>query len=669
MKGNMRFRRLGGSYQLMIETAEDLQNVLELNVAHWAVTSIKINSMICDSAFLETLDSGKNGRIRADEVQAALRWLLSYYKDVSDIVAGADHLTLSKLNPENPAARLIQESVRVAQRNLNLPDSDTITMNELNDHANIISNALQNGDGVIPPDPVESLDPEAAACIRDIMKRVGSHPDVSGVPGVSQEDLDTYESLAKTYLAWIDRKEQDARTLFPFGDHTASFYAAFQTVEEAVDAFFRSCETLNYTAAGEAKLQTVVHTFDPLNAASVDAFLDQSVIAEVNRECVLRLDQRVNPVWRDRLTAFFQAQEQCGLDGKSLSLAEWIALRRNLAPYGAWIASKNTLIFDGAELDCIRAWMNSGVCGRIRELMKADVAVAKNLDGCGEARKLLLYQKDMMEFLNNFVCMHKLFENEAKSMIQVGILVMDGRQFTLCTLVHNIAEHKAIAVRSNICVMYLDIATEGGSAVKSMKVAVAVTSGHMRNLFIGKSGIFYTRDGSVWDAKVIDFIQQPVSIGEALCAPFLKFGEFMQKQADKFFSTKSKSYETNISNVVDKTASAPPGQIVPVPAPAAAPAAAPAGNASNPMMLMGGGIGIAAIGSAFAFIAKSLSGMSFWTVFSILMGILLIFGGPMILSSMLKLFRRNLAVFLEANGYALNRQMRMSIKMGRIFTF
>ena len=71
----------------------------------------------------------------------------------------------------------------------------------------------------------------------------------------------------------------------------------------------------------------------------------------------------------------------------------------------------------------------------------------------------------------------------------------------------------------------------------------------------------------------------------------------------------------------------------------------------------------------FAFIAKSLSNISFWVLISIILGILLIFGGPVVLSSMIKLFRRNLAVFFEANGYALNRQMRLSVKMGRVFTF
>ena len=47
---------------------------------------------------------------------------------------------------------------------------------------------------------------------------------------------------------------------------------------------------------------------------------------------------------------------------------------------------------------------------------------------------------------------------------------------------------------------------------------------------------------------------------------------------------------------------------------------------------------------------------------------MLIFGGPMVLISLLKLYRRNMAVFLEAGGLALNKRMRLSHAMGKIFS-
>ncbi|MBR1952763.1 MAG: hypothetical protein IKA32_09310, partial [Lentisphaeria bacterium] len=78
--------------------------------------------------------------------------------------------------------------------------------------------------------------------------------------------------------------------------------------------------------------------------------------------------------------------------------------------------------------------------------------------------------------------------------------------------------------------------------------------------------------------------------------------------------------------------------------------------------------GLAAIGSSVEFIVKSLQNVSFWSIIAILCGILLIFGGPMILTSLIKLYRRDLGRFLEASGCALNFPLRLSMELGNFFT-
>ena len=75
------------------------------------------------------------------------------------------------------------------------------------------------------------------------------------------------------------------------------------------------------------------------------------------------------------------------------------------------------------------------------------------------------------------------------------------------------------------------------------------------------------------------------------------------------------------------------------------------------------------VGSMIAFIVKSLQNVSILNVLAVLFGIILIFGGPMVVISLVKLYRRNMARFLEANACAVNRPMRLSRKMGAIFTF
>ncbi|MBR4665155.1 MAG: hypothetical protein IKO93_14915, partial [Lentisphaeria bacterium] len=221
---------------------------------------------------------------------------------------------------------------------------------------------------------------------------------------------------------------------------------------------------------------------------------------------------------------------------------------------------------------------------------------------------------------------------------------------------------KKIAERSNICIMYIDAQTGQANALRKMQLAVAVTHGDMNNLFAGKSGVFFTADGTVWDAKVTDFIQQPVSISEAIKMPFYRFGSFLGKQMDKFFSARAKEFESGFDKTMTQAQTFKPGTAAPKAPQQQTPAV------SGSMMLMGGGIGLAAIGSAVAFIAQALKNVSFWNVLAVFLIILLIFGGPMIVVSLVKLYRRDIAVYLEASGLALNKRMRLNRFMSKIFT-
>ena len=79
--------------------------------------------------------------------------------------------------------------------------------------------------------------------------------------------------------------------------------------------------------------------------------------------------------------------------------------------------------------------MDDGILTDIRTLISRDKAVKDNLDKTSMVHKLISFQENMFDFLNNFVTLDRLFDNSKPSMHQAGKLVMDGRNFTLCTLV------------------------------------------------------------------------------------------------------------------------------------------------------------------------------------------------------------------------------------------
>ncbi len=664
----MKFRRLGGSFQLVIENSEDIARVPELDPAHWAMTSIRIDSMVCDKEFLTLMDSDRNGKIRTDEVKNAIRWMLSLLKDRSGIDSGSAELKLSAIDDSLPEGREILETMRIVLHNLNLPAAGSITADQIRDSRKIMANSMQNGDGVIPPSAIP--DPDLSAFATEIMNLFGKVQDITGADGICLEQLENFEKSASAYLAWLAEAEQNASVIRPFGNATDSIYAAFQELREKIDDFFLNCRTLEFCPPDRGRCRTESNTFDPLDPATVNAFLEKALLCEPNGEGILKLcsGKEVNPLWRDKLTAFSRllAPVYSLQTSDLLTRKEWEELKRLLAPFGAWKEKKNTALFDKSDLLLLKKRLKDGSSAKLREMMDNDKAVGKNIQLCETVKKLLLYQQNMLEFLNNFVCMHHLFDPRGQSMLQAGRLVMDGRHFTLVTLVGNPSEHKSIAKNSDICVMYITVTTGEPDKLRSMSLAVAVTSGHMRNLFIGKSGVFFTPDGVVWDAKVTDFIQQPVSISEAMSTPFYRFGDFIGKQADKFFTARSKNFEKEIETQFQSTA-LPGGTAAAAAPPQKPPMQTPA--LSGSMVLMGGGVGIAAIGSAFALIANMLQNISLWKILAIFFGILLVFGGPVVFVSLVKLYHRNLSLFLEANGYALNRQMRLSRKMGAFFTY
>ncbi len=646
-----RFRRVGGSYQLSLRSGNDLHSILALNEANWAVTSLDLDTLRTDRQFLEFLDDDRNNQIRTDEVKCAVEWLLGMLNDYSDIEKHTDSLQLSFINRDTPEGAGIYDAARLILRNLNRPDADSVTLDEVRNETEIIACAASNGDGIIPPEVLQT--PGAVALANDVITELGPQTDLCGKPGLNGEMLESFLQSAAAHLEW--RKTGELPELLIFGEATAMVYAAYSAVREAVDDYFLACAALEFGPGCSPSRP------DPLDRSAVQQFLETAPAANPRADRILDFGGLLNPLWRERLLAFAALPEiRNYLSGNRLTENSWLRLQKEFVAYDQWQARKpagNLCTFSSEQLE---SDLTESFANEIRDAIAADSSVAPQLQCSTALCKLLLYQKYMLEFVNNFVCLAELFNPNRPSMLQVGQLVMDGRRFTLITPVKNIAEHKTIARSSDICILYVEITAGVPAALQKQTLAVAVTSGDMRNLFIGKRGIFFSVDGTPWDAKVIDSIQQPVSISEALRMPFYRFGEFVGKQADKFLSTKSADAQKALEKDIAGTLTAPP-------ATPQKPAAAPA--ASGSMLLMGGGIGLAAIGSSIAFIAKSLQNISFWNVLAVIGGIILIFGGPIVTISLIKLFRRNMARFLEANACAVNRPMRLSRKMGTIFTY
>ena len=651
----MKFRRIGGSSQLVIESANDFRNAYELDPAHWTLTSIPAKNLLCPADFLALIPQDASGRIHVKDVRGLLKWVISTVADLSDFITAAPSLRLAALNAEDADGLRAKETAELALKRIGSKNTSAITLDQINEFKTLVSNALQNGDGIIPPGPVQ--DEITAECIKFAMAAVGSQKDISGADGVGAAELDAFEAMLNGFLAWTDEGIAREKELFPYAAATAGLWSKYLAVAADVDDYFESCHALVFAGSHDSSSRVPMNTFDSNDSSSVKDFFKKAPLAPADPACVLHLNERVNPTRAGVLTAFFEAfRAAVPGEADAISESEWTAFKAAIAPYGDWTGRKNTDKLDGLDIARLRAVAASKAFENIRAMIAEDAVVSNNVTCCDLVRKVIICQTNLREFLNNFINMEALFSPEKRSFILAGKLVMNGFNFHMCMIVHDVAAHKKIAATSNVCVMYINATTGTAPAVKSMTLAVAVTAGTMRRLFVGKSGVFYTPDGLIWDAVITDLIQQPVSLKEAILMPFYRIGDIIQNQAEKHFAAKTNAFEADVTKGVDSKL-------------AGGEQPKKEGGLNMPMLIMGGGVGIAALGSSFAFMAKSLQGVSVWRILAVLLGIFIIICAPFVILSLLKLFRRSLTRFLEANGCALNREMRLTLALGRIFTY
>ena len=636
--------RVGGAKQAAAGSFRDLAPLIELDDALWASTGINLTALRLEPRFLAFLDTDGNGRIRSDEVRAALRFLTANLADGSGVDAASPKLRLDAIAPE---AKAILDAARTVLADLGRPDDAEISAADIAESAKLRSGSSGKGNGAVDPDP--AAEAEAAAAAAEVKAAAGS-------AAAGPAELDAFAADAAAWIEWLRRPANDP-ALLPFGDATAAVAAAVAEVAPALDDYFLNAAARRFLDADPERIARKELTADILDAAELRTALGKIAVAAPSGDDTLDFAAPINPLWRDRIAAFAALEavrKEC--DGSKLPAAAWTRLKSAVAPFTAWQAAKPANgWFASFTADEIAAKLDAPGLARLRELSDADLAEAKMLAARDELLKLVTYQQYMLEFLCNFVNLSRLFTPGKVSALQLGRLVMDGRVYSLTTAVPNLAEHKRIAATSNICVAYVEVTAAGGA---KRQLAAAITAGSMRNLFVGKCGIFYDADGTVCDARIVDFLEQPVSIIEALKDPFYRFGRFVGKQADRFFAAKSAAGEKEFGAKLDQSMAA-----------ASAPKpAAPGSGVNLPMLLAGGGIGIAAISSAVAFIAKALENVSVWKILAVILGIIAIFGGPLVVISLIKLATRSLSRFLEASGCAINPRIRMTRRIGRIFT-
>ena len=105
-------------------------------------------------------------------------------------------------------------------------------------------------------------------------------------------------------------------------------------------------------------------------------------------------------------------------------------------------------------------------------------------------------------------------------MFQAGTLYLDGRSCDLCIHVNDAGKHGLLAGCAKTYLAYADCSRP--STGEKMTIAAAFTGGDNDNLFVGRNGLFYDRQGRDWDATITKIIDNPISIRQAFWSPYKK---------------------------------------------------------------------------------------------------------------------------------------------------
>ncbi|MBR2838944.1 MAG: hypothetical protein IKE55_09190 [Kiritimatiellae bacterium] len=373
------------------------------------------------------------------------------------------------------------------------------------------------------------------------------------------------------------------------------------------------------TAAADAALAAV--------EKEIDAFFtppDDMPLVTEEPDKTLPLKDHINP---KHVEAVMDFAAKCVVpvlgERDAITRLEWKKVKAAFAPYRAWAAAK-------------------------------PVASAPEKAGLEAEERLVRYRMNLGEFLENYVTMDRLYGGKDWAMFQTGVLRIDAKELNLCFHVASEAAHSALSGRSECCVIYLKLTRPDEGAERT--ICAVVTAGTVGGLYVGRNGVFYDRDGRNWEATITKVVEAQVSLAEAFWAPWKKLGAAISGAVKKFLGEREAAADAKLATGAQNVAAGKKD---------GAPGAGGAALASSVAAI---GIGVGMVGAAAASLMAAVKGMGPWQAVLAVVAIILVVSLPSVILTWFKLRRRDLGAILNAGGWAVNRQMRFSMKRARAFT-
>ena len=649
------FMRVGGLDQVRFTSGADLTALDTLDQKLWVALSCPCKGLEFDTKTLQLIDADGDGRIRAPELIAAIKWAAARLKSPDSLINDGTGLPLDAIDDSTVAGKVLLRAARQILKNLGRKDDPVVTVADTSDTAKIFGQTQFNGDGVVPPESAH--DDAIKQVITDMMKCIGSVQDRSGLPGVDTATVETFYAELAGYSDWWAAGEAHSKAgsgVLPLGADTPKGFAAFKAVKAKIDDFFARCRLAAFDPRSASHLNRPESEYAAIAAQDLSTLAPEIAtmpLARVDAGFSLPLDAGLNPAW-DGAVKEFTALVVVPLLGEMTALTEsdWNGIRARFAAYESWEASKQGARVESLGLERIRSLLAGDSSGGVMSLIAEDMLLAEEASGIDNVNRLALYHRDLFRLVNNYVSFTDFYSPDKLAIFQAGSLFLDARSCELCVQIADPAAHAGLGGLGKCYIAYCACKRTGG---ETMNIAAVFSNGDSDYLMVGRNGVFYDRKGRDWDATIVKVIENPISIRQAFFSPYKKFIRMIEEQVAKRAAAADAASSAKLAGAAEKTVNVDKAKIEPKKMDIGSVAAI--------------GIAFGAIGTFLGTIFAALMGLGPWLPFGLL-GLMLLISLPSMVIAWIKLRQRTLGPVLEANGWAINGRVKINMPLGTKLT-
>lgn len=623
-----KFFRSGGVDQVVLRDGADLAALKTLDQKLWVALACPTKNLEIDARTLELVDADKDGKIRPPEILGAIEWLKDVLKSLDDLFKPTAEIPIDTIRTDTEAGKIVAASARrLSDKVVGLPEVAKA------------SEVKYQGDEL------------AEKALADIDSCV-------------DKDHAAFYPDAEKYLAWVKKGEEAIhRPLSAGTDDAASALAA---LEAKIDDWFTRVRLAAFDPKATEKLNPPEADITALSAKTLTSKAEEIArlpLARVEPGRGLDLDGAMNPAWIDAMAELRKKVLLPLFGDKQMSLSEeeWTRAKAALAAHRAWKGTKPETKVE--KLGAVRLAELCEVSTREKVVaaLTARDGVRKELEQIQAVEKLIRFRRDFLLLLKNFVNFSEFYGRKGAS-FQAGRLYLDARSCDLVLFVEDAGKHAALAGLSKAYLAYCDCKRLTG---EKCSIVAAFTSGDVDNLMVGRNGVFYDRRGNDWDATITKIVENPISIKQAIWAPYKRFIRVIEEQVAKRASAKETESQARVDAMGATVATADQAKAA-APADPKAPAAAPA-KKFDVGTIAAIGVAVGGIATFFSSIMATFFGLGMWMPLGIV-ALLLAISGPSMLIAWLKLRQRNIGPLLDANGWAVNARAAVNVPFGASLT-